>query len=346
MTGVVLRARLPHLLAALLAVSVLTIVTAAGDGSAPGPGFTCVPLGVSGGLVDGDLSAYLVAVGGTHNYVCLDAGTVIGGLRTAAAAGAFADLSPPSASPLRTAGLVLRRHVKAYLLSHAHFDHLAGLVISSPDDSAKPILALAPTIDALRDDVFNGRVWANFGDEGPAPVLGRYRYVRLTPERATDIAGTGLSVVALPLTHDGPTGSAAFLLEHRGQALLYLGDVGPDDPALTAVWRRVAPLIRHGSLAAVLLECSFPDPRDDGRLFGHLTPSRFMAELRTLAGLVDPEHPAAALDGLTVVVTHVKPSLEGEPAEAVVRRQLDAANDLGLRLILPRQGERLTLPAR
>ena len=42
--------------------------------------FTVVPLGVKGGLDEGNLSAYLVAPAGTTSYVCLDAGSLHQGI--------------------------------------------------------------------------------------------------------------------------------------------------------------------------------------------------------------------------------------------------------------------------
>ncbi len=177
-----------RLIGAAAAVFVLISIVALAQNVAEKPraaGFTCIPLGVTGGLASGNLSAYLVAVEGTHDYVCLDAGTLLAGLRTAVEHGAFEDLGSNYNRPLEVAGLVLRKHVKAYLLSHAHFDHIAGLVISSPEDFPKPIMAFSPTIEALQKHVFNGQVWANFANEGSAPALGRYSYSRLNPGEAT-----------------------------------------------------------------------------------------------------------------------------------------------------------------
>ncbi len=340
-------------LCAVLAIQILVVPAAVSSGSEAGPAprppaFTVVPLGVAGGAVDGNLSAYLVGAAGADTYACLDAGTVLGGLQKAVEAGAFPAQPSAAASSLATAAAILRDQVKAYLISHAHFDHTMGLVIVSPDDSRKPIMALPATVDALRDHVFNHVVWSNFADEGALPHLGRYHYVRLVPGQPAPIPGTGLEVRAMPLSHGGPTGSSAFLVSHAGQHLVYFGDVGPDqlagDDRLDTVWRLLAPLVRAGSLRGLLLECSWPDPRDPAQLYGHLTPSWFLAELGRLAALVDPAAPATALAGLRVVVTHVKPSLApGEPADVVVRRQLDDGNQLGLDLVVARQGARLDL---
>ena len=56
-----------------------------------------------------------------------------------------------------------------------------GLVINSPDDESKDILGTAATIDAIRDHLFNWRIWPGFGNEGAGFNLKKYRYVRLAP---------------------------------------------------------------------------------------------------------------------------------------------------------------------
>jgi len=56
--------------------------------------FTVVPLGVKGGIDESNLSSYALAVHGTEEYVCLDAGTLNFGIQKAIAAG-IATNAPP-----------------------------------------------------------------------------------------------------------------------------------------------------------------------------------------------------------------------------------------------------------
>lgn len=301
--------------------------------------FTVVVLGAQGGLVGDDLSAYLVAARGSAGFVCLDAGTLYTGLARAAARGAFPGLP-------RDPGRLLRDHVRAYLLSHPHLDHLAGLVLAAPDDApGKPIAGLAPTLAALQGHLFNHAIWPNFADAGAPPALARYTLLELPPERPVPLPAGDLSVEAWPLSHAGSP-STAFLLQQRdGSALLYLGDTGPDaverTDRLARLWRRIAPRIRTGTLRALFVEVSYPDPRPDEQLFGHLTPKWLAAELAALAALVDPNDPAA-LRTLTVVVTHIKPSpTAGPDPRAEIQTQLARTDTFGARLVYPHQGDRL-----
>ncbi|MBI3925289.1 MAG: 3',5'-cyclic-nucleotide phosphodiesterase [Armatimonadetes bacterium] len=309
--------------------------------------FVTVPLGTEGGLADGNLTAYLLAVKGTSEYVALDAGTVLSGLKMARDKGSFHDVKVPADADESLEGWVLRDRIKAYLLSHAHLDHVAGLIIGSTDDSPKPIVGLSSTLDFLRDDVFNWKIWPNFGNEGLSP-LNQYTYVRLQDGQRYAVPQTEMNVELWPLCHSNCYPSSAFLIEARGYHVLYLGDTGPDEVEQTdrlhSLWTRLAPLVREGKLCGMFIEVSYPDGRSDDQLFGHLTPSWLMKELQRLAVLVDPEHPDRALRGLTVVVTHIKPSLQKGPSpRETIAAQLKQQNTLGVRFVLPEQGLRIEL---
>jgi cAMP phosphodiesterase len=290
--------------------------------------FTVVPLGVKGGLDESDLSAYMVAPRGSNDYICLDAGTLYSGIQKAIETGAF---SSPATS-------VLRNSIKAYFISHPHLDHVAGLIINSPDDSAKSIYGLQPCLNVIRDKYFSWQSWANFGDEGEKPQLNKYHYAPLTPGRETAIQRTALSVQAWPLSHGAPYESTAFLVRSGDSYLLYLGDTGADSlehsDRLHTLWLVAGPLLRAGRLKAIFIETSFPNEQPDKLLFGHLTPRLLMQEMQALANIAE----MPSLDSLNLVITHRKPSGNNEE---IIRRQLEENNRLKAKLIFPEQGKRL-----
>lgn len=292
------------------------------------PSFTVVPLGVKGGLQESNLSAYLVAPAGSTAYICLDAGTVYSGVEKAISNNVF---SVP-------AGEVVRNHIKAYLISHAHLDHVAGLLLGAPDDAQKSIYGLSACLTTLQNDYFNWRAWPNFGSGGTPPALQKYQLRQLVPQQETAIENTPLHVQAFGLSHGKPYQSAAFLVRSGGSYLLYLGDTGADaveqSNNLRTVWLAVQPLIKAHQLKAIFIEASYPNAQPSTQLFGHLTPALLMQEIDILAQLTGP----AALCGLPVVVTHLKPSPGNE---AIIRKQLTAANKLHLKLVFPKQGRRL-----
>lgn len=313
-------------------------------GEARHDGFELVALGVAGGLEDGNLSAYLLRANGGGHYLALDAGTLLPGIARAAERGVFADV--PSAGGLDVAGSVLRERVAAYFISHAHLDHVAGLLVASTDDTGpKPVFGLASTLQTLSDDYLDWQAWPNFGDRGSAPALGRYRLQSVLPGQWFDVPGTGLSARVFPLWHDRVTSS--MLLVRSGDAYYaYFGDTGPDalsggGQRLAEIWKVLAPLVRSGALKGLQIEVSYPDDVPDGQLFGHLTPAWLLRELHALADAAGGRRP---LQGMTVVVDHIKPSLmQGRHPRALVAEQLAAGNDLGVRFVLPAQGDRLDL---
>lgn len=64
--------------------------------------------------------------------------------------------------------------------------------------------------------------------------------------------------------------------------------------------------------------------------------------LGRLAQMVQPQQPHAALHGLTLVVTHIKPTLTpGLSPQERMAQQLHARNALGVRFIIASQGSRI-----
>jgi len=294
-----------------------------------GKAFSVVPLGVEGGIDESNLSAYMVAVKGTNNYICLDAGTLYYGIEHAIRNKVF---SIPAEE-------VIKKYIKGYFISHAHLDHVAGLIINSPDDSAKNIYALASCIETLRTHYFTWESWANFADEGEAPLLKKYHYDVLIPDSVIVISGTQMTVQAFPLSH-GNLQSTAFLVRSNESYILYLGDTGPDEVEkshnLHLLWEAIAPIVKSKQLKAMFIETSFPDEQPDRLLFGHLTPRWLMKEMDDLAGLTGQN----TLKGFNVIITHTKPP---QAKINLIKKQLLAENRLGLHLIFPQQGSRLSL---
>ncbi|TGD82959.1 MBL fold metallo-hydrolase [Hymenobacter wooponensis] len=292
------------------------------------PSFTVVPLGVKGGLQESNLSAYLVAPAASSSYVCLDAGTVYSGVEKAISNKVF---SGP-------AGEVVRNQIKAYLISHAHLDHVAGLLLNAPDDTPKSIYGLQSCLTTIQNDYFNWRAWPNFGDGGNPPALKKYQLRELVPQQETTIENTPLQVQAFALSHGKPYQSAAFLVRSGSSYLLYLGDTGADaveqSQNLRTVWQAVQPLLKARQLKAIFIEASYPNSQPEKQLFGHLTPALLMQELEALGQLAGP----AALRGLPVVITHLKPSPGNE---ALINKQLTEENKLQVKLVFPEQGRRL-----
>ena len=234
---------------------------------------------------------------------------------------------------------MLTAKIKGYLISHAHLDHVAGLVIASPDDGNKPIYALPSVAADLVETYFNWKAWPNLTDRGKAPQLKKYTLSDLAPGVATPLKDTAMSVTAFPLSHGGME-STAFLLESDGEGILCFGDTGPDavqkSTRLHEVWTAVADRVKQKRLKAIVIESSYTSDRPDNLLFGHLTPRWLLDSLRDL----DRQAGGNALKGLPVVVSHIKYSLTKEQPQKQMLQELEAGNDLGVRFVIPEQGTR------
>jgi cAMP phosphodiesterase len=311
--------------AALVTILFLSLTLSHGFAQ-PGNGksFRLVPLGVLGGIDESNLSAYMLAAKGTNDYICLDAGTLHYGIEKAIS---YKTFNIPAQQ-------VLKQYIKGYFISHAHLDHVAGLIINSTDDTAKNIYGLASTLQTLKTHYFTWESWANFTDDGDAPRLKKYHYQVLIPDSTAAIKNTGMTVRVFPLSHSNLQ-STAFLVDNNGAYVLYLGDTGPDaiekSDNLHKLWQAIAPLVTAKKLKAIMIETSFPDEQPDKTLFGHLTPRWLMLEMQDLAAITGK----SALKGFNVIITHRKP-----PQVNInkIKQQLEAENTLGLNLIFPQQG--------
>lgn len=301
--------------------------------------FDMIPLGCSGGINDDNLSAWLVKANGSDRYICLDAGTLSHGIKIAAAKGHLPqDNSTDTITPLTW---MLRYGIGAYLISHAHFDHFAGLITISPDDTPKPIYSSHSTAQMLTRHVFNNAVWANFTNEGVHPQIGRYSLKELTGNQFQMIEGTPYRVLYFPLSHANCT-SSAFLINSAERYILYLGDTGADviekGHQLENLWGKIAPLIKSEQLEAIIIEVSYPDPRSKELLFGHLTPSLLKNEIDKLREKIADTNAVQKLSKVLFIITHVKP-VEGNLNTEIIKNQLNDLNISGFRFIMAEQGD-------
>jgi 3',5'-cyclic-nucleotide phosphodiesterase len=304
--------------------------------------FQVIVLGCTGGPREANVSGYLLSPLAEQEWIALDAGTLLGGIDRALEKNNLKDVVF-SDNKLTPAGEMLVKHLRCFLISHAHLDHIAGLVLNSQVDSKKSIVGIDPTINNIRDHIFNGRIWPNYGNEGFEPILNLYEYVRLPLHQEAGIPRTSMNVEAYLLSHPHGYPSTAFLIEFHGEYLLYFGDTSSDfleeEKHLARVWKRIAPLIQEHKLHGMLLECSFPHKDADLVVYGHLDTKLMMRELHVLA-----ETAKVSLEGFKVIVTHRKESLKkGVDVNEVIREELVAANDLGINFLFPTQGDRYLL---
>ena len=293
-------------------------------------GFKVIPLGVKGGLDESNLSAYLVAANGSDQYICLDAGTIYKGLELAAANKLFNSLNPSS---------IQQQQIKGYFISHAHLDHTAGLIMNSPNDNTKNLYGLASVLEVFKKNYFTWSAWANFGNEGEAPILNKYTYQTLVPTKEIAIDNTDLFVTPFVLSHVQPYESTAFLVRHQNSYLLYLGDTGADkvekSEQLAALWKAITPLVMKKQLKGIFIEVSFDNSVSEKALFGHLTPKLLIEEMGKLNQLS-----SGNLKNTPLYVTHIKPC---DDCETKIKSEIQKANQIGLNVFYPSQASLIEL---
>lgn len=321
----------------------LALILACSAGQAMA-GFDVVALGVHGGVEEGNLTSYLIRSDDQKLYLGLDAGSVLPGISKALEKGAFPQVTVENSAPYTPQGAVFRNLIGGYFISHGHLDHLAGLIISSPEDSHKPIYGTADTIGTLRQHYFNGKVWPNFTDAGSGLRIGTYRLNAPRPAQRFSLGLTGLDGVMYPLSHGG-TPSSMILLSRNNESFAFFGDTGPDavekSKNLDTVWRVLSEEVKAKRLKGVIIETSYPDGVPDSKLFGHLTPVWLLKELKVLEQYSGGD---GSLKGLPVIISHVKPSLKaGVDPEAEIMQQLSAGDALGVKFVRLQQGDSLKL---
>ncbi len=201
-----------------------------------------------------------------------------------------------------------QRSIRHVLLTHTHMDHTATLpflIENSFGVSSEPVSIYCPkqVLAGVRRHLFNNDTWPDF-TRIPNQLYPSVVFEEIEAEEPFVIGGLPggpLEVTAIPVNHIVPT--VGLLLRQGGRSLLFTSDTGPTE----RVWE-VANATED--LAAVIVECSFPDRlRDVAEISLHLTPAMLADELAKLSRRAE------------VLVYHFKPPYVDE-----LRRELAAAD--------------------
>ena len=169
-----------------------------------------------------------------------------------------------------------QQQVQSIVLTHSHMDHTNSLPFFIENVFGKlreavDIYASAPTIYAIRKNLFNNDVWPDF-TRLPNHLLPALRFHELAPEVPVEIGG--LRFTPIPVDHPIPT--FGYLIEDGEGALLWSSDTGPTK----RLWE-VANATEN--LRGVWIDVSFDNGMQPiADVSGHLTPQTLKRELAQL----------------------------------------------------------------
>ncbi|GAC75609.1 hypothetical protein PANT_16d00062 [Moesziomyces antarcticus T-34] len=170
--------------------------------------FSFVCLGTGGGPLEGDCSCYLLKPADAQwqdGSIVVEGGSWLGALTDVLEQhgpdSAFHDFDFPATTPsaFLRAGL-MASFSTAFLISHAHLDHILGLVLGSASLPGKrAVFGLKPTLENILD-MFNGKIWpklASWNEDEPHTM---YHMRSLDNQRPFGVSDA-LSVLPFALSH-------------------------------------------------------------------------------------------------------------------------------------------------
>jgi len=229
--------------------------------------------------------------------------------------------------------------INNFLISHPHLDHINGLIINSAGlhyNSSKSVYGLKETTTALEKYIFNDIIWPNLLSDENGSFL---KLVEIKPEIPIQL-NFAFEMIPFELNHgkkhDNKTQykSTSFLIKDitTNQHILIFGDVEADknsqSPKNYLIWSKISDLIIRRNLKTLLIECSTPNlPAKEPR-FGHLTPDSLFEELITLGKIITDKQGTdkLPLDGVNILITHVKERRSGNEPRRVILNELNELN--------------------
>jgi ribonuclease BN (tRNA processing enzyme) len=174
-------------------------------------------------------------------------------------------------------------------VTHSHLDHVTSIpflvdTVGGMRDKPITIHATAPTIEILRNHLFNWAIWPDFTEipTAEAPFL---RYEEIELGRTVTLAGRRFT--AVPAIHAVP--AVGFHLDSGRGSLVFTGDTGPNDE----LWKIVNQI---ENLKVLIIETAFSNKeRYLAEISRHLCPSMLAEELAKFERRAD------------IWITHLKP---------------------------------------
>jgi len=261
------------------------------------PTFDLVVVGSGGGPSELNISAYLLKARDSswkEGVVGIEAGSGLGALKRILERNPDLFREGNGRNACSYSASQIYSNVRTFLVSHAHLDHVMGLILlaGTVGGPRKSIRGSTQVLKDLEENIFRpSRIWPNLASWNKDDADHMYLYDPLEFKPEYTRVHKDISVCMMAISHGSdptPYQSSAFFVRYdpTEQEFLFFGDVEPDSvakkPMTIDVWRAAAPKIPH-RLNTIFIECSYPSGRTDDCLYGHLTPEHLVQELENLA---------------------------------------------------------------
>jgi ribonuclease BN (tRNA processing enzyme) len=216
-----------------------------------------------------------------------------------------------------------QKNIRAILLSHAHYDHVAGVPViafNNADGNSShfvKVFATQQTLESIKAYLINGIIYPEFAES--TSYLGKPSLLLTAVEPYQSRNIEGYRVILLPVRH--PINAVGLgITSEKGESIFYTGDTGPE---LSYLWEHVSPQV-------LIADGTFPNRLEmAARDSGHLCPKMLKEELlefRRIKGYLP-----------RVVLVHLSPEFESE-----IRVEAGKiAQELNISLAIPSEGDTL-----
>ena len=167
-----------------------------------------------------------------------------------------------------------KKQIRDVILTHAHLDHIAGLPLFIDDlfaDLKAPVCvhATPEVIETLERDVFNWAIYPRFSELENANGAAVMRYQPFAAGEEFRVKHLRLKAVAV----NHKVSTVGFIVSNGQKKFAVSGDTAE----INEFWQI---LNTEENLAALLVECAFPNELEDlAHVSHHLTPKKLRKEL-------------------------------------------------------------------
>lgn len=249
----------------------------------------------------------------------------------------------------------LSSHIKTYLLTHPHLDHVGSLAINSPSfgaNSGKTIHGFKSSCEALQRFIFNDTIWPDLVSERNGTLVALDTVEHAVPKRLNE----NYTITPFKVKHGCKKPdpqiyeSTAFLIRHHrlNKAILIFGDLEADIHLKwnKLVWTNIAPMIVRRELRTIVIECSTANVPSTQPLYGHMTPRTLFQELLVLKEIVMALGYKPGLKDVEFLITHIKDQpMEIDPKLTILQQlqSLNSKHQLGVNFTILLPGQTYTV---